>query len=149
MNMSRDRLIEQVESEQLKRDIPDFRVGDTVKVHTKIIEEGNKERIQVITGTVIAKRGKGIAETFALYRIAYGAAMERVFPLHSPRIAKIEIIKEGKVGRSKLYYLRGVFGKQAKVKERMISRRKKDLIVEEHPQESREGESSKENTVES
>ncbi len=147
--MSRDRLIEQVESEQLKRDIPDFRVGDTVKVHTKIIEEGNKERIQVITGTVIAKRGKGIAETFALYRIAYGAAMERVFPLHSPRIAKIEIIKEGKVGRSKLYYLRGVFGKQAKVKERMISRRKKDLIVEEHPQESREGESSKENTVES
>lgn len=136
--MSRDRLIQEIESEQLRSDIPDFRVGDTVKVHTKIIEEGNKERIQVITGTVIARRGKGLSETFALYRIAYGAAMERVFPLHSPRIAKIEILKEGKVRRSKLYYLRGVFGKQAKVEERMVSRRKKVLIHEDQPKDSHE-----------
>ena len=136
--MIQDRLIQEIESEQLRSDIPDFRVGDTLKVHTKIIEEGNKERIQTITGTVIARRGRGLSETFALYRIAYGAAMERVFPLHSPRIAKIEIMKEGKVRRSKLYYLRGVFGKQAKVEERMVSRRKKVLVHEEHPMESNE-----------
>jgi large subunit ribosomal protein L19 len=136
--MSRDRLIQEIESEQLRGDVPDFRVGDTLKVHTKIIEEGNKERIQTITGTVIARRGKGLSETFALYRIAYGAAMERVFPLHSPRIAKIEVLKEGKVRRSKLYYLRGVFGKKAKVEEKMISRRKKDLVQEEHPKENKE-----------
>lgn len=129
--MSRDRLIEEIETDQLRKDVPDFRVGDTVKIHTKIIEEGNKERIQVITGTVIARRGKGISETFALYRIAYGAAMERVFPLHSPRIARIEVVKEGKVNRSKLYYLRGVFGKKAKVEERMISRKKIALVQDE------------------
>ena len=129
--MSRDRLIEEIEAGQLRKDIPDFRVGDTLKIHTKIIEEGNKERIQVITGTVIARRGKGVSETFALYRIAYGAAMERVFPLHSPRIARIEVVKEGKVNRSKLYYLRGVFGKKAKVEERMISRKSVELVRDE------------------
>lgn len=137
--MSRDRLIEEIESGQLRKDIPDFRVGDTVKIHTRIIEEGNKERIQVITGTVIARRGKGLSEMFALYRIAYGAAMERVFPVHSPRIAKIEIMKEGKVRRSKLYYLRGAFGKKAKIEERMIGRKKKTVLHEDAPAESREG----------
>lgn len=127
--MSRDRLIEEIESAQLRKDVPDFRVGDTVKVHTKIIE-GDKERLQAITGTVIAKRGKGLSETFALYRIAYGAAMERVFPVHSPRIAKIEILKEGKVCRSKLYHLRGMFGKKAKVKEQIVSKRKNAVVVD-------------------
>lgn len=133
--MSRDRLIEEIESDQLRKDIPDFRVGDTVKIHTRIIEEGNKERIQVITGTVIARRGKGLSEMFALYRIAYGAAMERVFPVHSPRIAKIEVMKEGKVRRSKLYYLRGAFGKKAKIEERMVSRKKRVLLHEDAPAE--------------
>lgn len=133
--MSRDRLIEEIESGQLRKDIPDFRVGDTVKIHTRIIEEGNKERIQIITGTVIARRGKGASEMFALYRIAYGAAMERVFPLHSPRIAKIEVVKEGKVRRSKLYYLRGAFGKKAKIEERMIARKKRVLVHEDAPAE--------------
>jgi large subunit ribosomal protein L19 len=137
--MSRDRLIEEIESGQLRKDLPDFRVGDTVKIHTRIIEEGNKERIQMITGTVIARRGKGLSEMFALYRIAYGAAMERVFPVHSPRIAKIEIMKEGKVRRSKLYYLRGAFGKKAKIEERMIGRKKKAVLHEDAPVESREG----------
>ena len=121
--MSRVRLIEEIEQEQLKKDIPEFAVGDTLKVHAKIIE-GNKERIQAITGTVIARKGKGLSETFSLYRIAYGAAMERVFPIHSPRIAKIEVMKKGKVRRSKLYYLRGAFGKKAKVKEQIISHKK-------------------------
>ena len=127
--MSRDRLIEELENNQLRKDIPDFRVGDTVKVQTKIVE-GNKERIQTITGTVIAKRGNGVSETFALYRIAYGAAMERVFPVHSPRIAKIELVKEGKVRRSKLYHIRGQFGKKAKIKEQLVSKRKVNLSVD-------------------
>lgn len=127
--MSRNRLIEEIEKEQLRNDIPDFRVGDTVKVLTKIIEEGNKERLQAITGTVIAKRGCGAAETFSIYRIAYGSAMERVFPVNSPRIAKIEVMKEGKVKRSKLYYIRGTFGKKAKIKEQLVSRKKRAGLV--------------------
>ena len=131
--MSRDRLIEEIESAQLRKDVPDFRIGDTIKVHTKIIE-GDKERLQAITGTVIAKRGKGLSETFALYRIAYGAAMERVFPVHSPRIAKIEVMKEGKVCRSKLYHLRGAFGKKAKIKEQIISKRKNAVVVDKEAQ---------------
>ncbi len=131
--MSRDRLIEEIESQQLKKDLPDFRVGDTVKIHTKIVE-GNKERVQAITGTVIARRGSGLSETFAVYRIAYGAAMERVFPVHSPRIAKIEVVKEGKICRSKLYYIRGQFGKKAKIKEQFTSRRKRfATVVEDVP----------------
>lgn len=121
--MSRNRLIEEVEKQQLRQDLPSFRVGDTLKVYAKIIE-GNKERVQAITGTVIAKKGKGLSETFSLYRIAYGAAMERVFPTHSPRIAKIEVMKSGKVCKSKLYYLRGTFGKKAKVKEQILAKDK-------------------------
>ncbi|MCH9631108.1 MAG: hypothetical protein S4CHLAM37_11220 [Chlamydiia bacterium] len=126
--MSRVRLIEEIEEEQLRKDIPHFRVGDTLKVHVKIIE-GNKERVQAITGTVIAIKGKGLSETFSLYRIAYGAAMERVFPIHSPRIAKIEVMKHGKVCRSKLYYLRGAFGKKAKVKEQIMTKKKAAPVV--------------------
>jgi large subunit ribosomal protein L19 len=116
--MSRLAIIEKLEKDQLKKNIPNFRVGDTVKVHTRIIE-GEKERIQVFTGTVIARKGTGLAETFSVHRVAYGEGMERVFPLHSPRISKIEVVKEGHVRRSKLYYLRGTSGKKSKVRGRM------------------------------
>lgn len=110
-------LIEKLDQKHLKKDIPLFEVGDTVKVHTRIIE-GNKERVQVFTGTVIARSGSGLSETFSLHRVAYGKGMERVFPLHSPRIAKIEVLRKGKVRRAKLYYLRGTQGKAAKVQSR-------------------------------
>lgn len=116
--MSRPEIIQRLEKEQLKKDVPDFRIGDTIRVHTRIIE-GNKERIQVFMGTVIARKGTGISETFSMHRVAYGEGMERVFPLHSPRIAKIEVVKRGRVRRSKLYYLRGTSGKKSKVKEHL------------------------------
>ena len=116
--MSREALLEEIEADQLKQDIPHFNVGDTIKVHIRIIE-GEKERIQVFTGTVIGRKGSGLSETFSMYRIAYGTRMERVFSLHSPRIAKIEVVRLGKVRRAKLYYLRGAAGKAAKVKEKI------------------------------
>lgn len=120
--MSRSAIIEKLEQKQLKKDIPSFRIGDTVRVHTRIIE-GDKERVQVYAGTVIARKGAGLSETFSVHRVAYGEGMERVFMLHSPRIAKIEIVKQGHVRRSKLYYLRGTSGKAAKVKGRIHARR--------------------------
>jgi large subunit ribosomal protein L19 len=116
--MKQNGLIQSMEAEQLKKAVLDFRVGDTVSVHTRIIE-GDKERIQVFTGTVIARKGAGLSETFSLYRISYGSGMERVFMLHSPKIAKMELVKSGKVRKSKLYYLRGAFGKKAKIQERI------------------------------
>lgn len=119
--MSRNQILEDLESEQIKRDIPHFSVGDTITVDTKIIE-GEKERIQSFTGTVIARKGSGIGETISLYRVAYGCSMERVFLINSPRIAKIEVTRKGKVRRSKLYYLRGASGKKAKVKEQIIKK---------------------------
>ena len=115
--MSKKPVIQKLEQQQVRNDIPDFKVGDTVRVYTRIIE-GEKERIQVFTGTVIARKGKGISETFSVHRVAYGEGMERVFILHSPRIAKIEVAREGEVCRSKLYYLRGTSGKKSKVKSR-------------------------------
>jgi large subunit ribosomal protein L19 len=121
--MSKSAVIQKLEDEQIKKDIPNFCIGDTIRVHTRIIE-GEKERIQMFTGTVIARKGTGISETFSMHRVAYGEGMERVFPLHSPRIAKIEIIKEGDVRRSKLYYLRGKLGKKSKVKGRIGASRK-------------------------
>ncbi len=114
-----NQLIESIEAEQLNTNLPDFKVGDTISVHYRIIE-GNKERVQVFTGTVIARKGSGASETVSIYRIAYGSAMERVIPLHSPKVSKIEIVKRGKVRKGKLYYLRGVFGKKAKIKERIL-----------------------------
>lgn len=120
--MSKLALVQKLENEQLKKDIPQFRVGDTVRVHTRIVE-GEKERIQVFTGTVIARKGSGLSETFSLHRVAYGEGMERVFLLNSPRIAKIEVIKEGDVRRSKLYYLRGTSGKASKVRARIGAKR--------------------------
>lgn len=116
--MKRTKVMQEIEKEQLKKDLPAFRVGDTVNIHTRIIE-GEKERIQTFMGTVIARRGHGLSETVALYRISYGAAMERVFLLHSPRIAKIEVVKSGKVRKAKLYYLRGTTGKASKIKEQI------------------------------
>ena len=120
--MSKHHTIQKLENKQLKSDIEEFRVGDTIRVHTRIIE-GEKERTQIFSGTVIARKGSGLSETFSVHLVAYGEGMEKVFPLHSPRIAKIEIVKEGKVRRGKLYYLRGTTGKAAKVKGRVVSRK--------------------------
>jgi large subunit ribosomal protein L19 len=120
--MSRCAIIEKLESQQLKKEVSSFCVGDTVRVHLRIIE-GDKERTQVFTGTVIARKGSGLSETFSVHRVAYGEGMERVFMLHSPRISKIEVTKEGDVRRGKLYYLRGTSGKKSKVKGRLGARR--------------------------
>lgn len=122
--MSKAAVIQKLEKKQLKQQVPQFHVGDTIRIHTRIIE-GEKERIQVFTGTVIARKGTGLSETFSVHRVAYGEGMERVFPLHSPRIAKIEVIKEGDVRRGKLYYLRGTSGKASKVKGRVGGKRAK------------------------
>lgn len=116
--MKQNKVIQELEAEFIKTDLPAFRVGDTLTVHTKIVE-GEKERIQMFTGTVIARRGSGLSETIALYRVSYGAGMERVFLLHSPRVAKVEVVKSGKVRKSKLYYIRGASGKAAKIKEQI------------------------------
>jgi len=121
--MSKPAIIEKLEQEQLKKDIPAFRVGDSVRIHTRIIE-GQKERIQIFMGTVIARKGSGLSETFSVHRVSYGEGMERVFMLNSPRIAKLEVIKHGDVRRGKLYYLRGTSGKKAKVKGRVMARSK-------------------------
>ena len=112
------KLIEKIEGEQLKKHVP-FRVGDSVKVHTRV-REGDKERTQVFAGVVIAHKGRGLNETFTVRRISYGEGVERVFPLNSPRIEKIEVEREGQVRRAKLFYLRGRKGKEALfVKERV------------------------------
>src|ERR1700716_1869697 len=103
---------EKIEREQFKSDVTPFRVGDTVRVHTRVVE-GDKERIQLFTGIVIGRRGVGLNATFTVRRISYGEGVERVFPLHSPHIAKIEVERTGDVRRSKLNYLRNRKGKQA------------------------------------
>ena len=103
-------------NEQLKKEVPQFNVGDTVRVHNKIVE-GTRERIQLFEGTVIAKKNGGISETFTVRRISYGVGVEKTFPLHSPRVEKVEVVRTGKVRRAKLYYLRDRVGKAAKVKE--------------------------------
>ncbi len=105
-------------NEQLKTELPKFEIGDTVVVHNKIVE-GSRERIQLFEGTVIAKRNGGISETFTVRRIAYGVGVEKTFPLHSPKVAKVEVIRHGKVRRAKLYYVRDRVGKAAKVKEQL------------------------------
>lgn len=107
-----------ISDSSLKTEVPAFEVGDTVKVHVRI-KEGQKYRIQVFEGTVIAKRHGGIQETFTVRRVAHGCGIERVFPVHSPVVDKVEVIRNGKVRRSKLYYLRDRVGKAAKVKEQI------------------------------
>lgn len=151
--MSNSAIVQEIAKDQLKNNIPEFAVGDTVRVHVRIVEgateavkgggaktaekgkksgsgQADKERIQVFAGTVIARKGTGLSETFSIHRIAYGEGMERVFLLHSPRIAEIEVTKRGQVRRSKLYYLRGATGKKAKVQERLGAPKKQAATLE-------------------
>jgi len=109
-------LIKIIESEQLKKDLPEFNVGDTVRVFVKVVE-GSRERLQAFEGLVLKKQGGGLSETFTVRRVAYGVGVERTFPLHSPRIEKIEVVRKGKVRRAKLYYMRKRTGKAAKIKD--------------------------------
>ena len=109
-------LIKALTSEQLKTEVPVLNIGDTVKVHNKI-KEGNRERIQIFEGTIIAKHGGGISETFTVRRVSFGVGIEKTFPVHSPNVDKVEIVRVGKVRRAKLFYLRDRVGKAAKVKE--------------------------------
>lgn len=122
--MSKHSMIQELEQKQIKTNITDFAVGDTVSVKIRIVEEGGKERLQTFQGTVIARTGTGVSETFSVHRIAYGEGMERVFFLHSPLVSSIEVVRRGSVRRSKLYYLRGTSGKASKVKGRFGSARK-------------------------
>ncbi len=109
-------IIDQINNENVKKEVPSFNVGDTVKVSVKVVE-GTRERIQAYEGVVIAKRGGSISETFTVRRISFGIGVERTFPLHSPKITDIKVVKKGAVRRAKLYYLRELTGKAAKVKE--------------------------------
>ncbi|EJP6473321.1 50S ribosomal protein L19 [Clostridium sp. FAM 1755] len=111
-------VIKAIEAEQVRNDLPKFNVGDTVKVHQKI-KEGTRERVQVFEGTVIKRQNGGARETFTVRRVAYNVAVEKTFPVNSPLIEKIQVVRKGKVRRAKLYYLRDRVGKAAKVKERI------------------------------
>ena len=109
-------IIDQIEKEQLRNDVPSFNIGDTVKVMVKV-KEGEKERIQAYEGVVIAKKGSSVRETFTVRRVSFGIGVERTFLLHSPRIEKVIVVRKGKVRRAKIYYIRNLSGKAAKVKE--------------------------------
>ena len=110
-------IIRSIEKAQLRTDLPKFNIGDTVRVFVKVVE-GSRERLQAFEGTVMAKRNGSVRETFTVRRVSYGIGVERTFPLHSPRVDHIEVIRRGKVRRAKLYYLRNLSGKAAKVKEK-------------------------------
>ena len=110
-------IIRAIEQQQIKQDIPDFKVGDNVKVHYRIVE-GNRERIQVFQGDVIRMAGAGARETFTVRKMSFGVGVERTFPLHSPKIAKLEVVRHGRVRRAKLYYLRDKVGKAARIPEK-------------------------------
>ncbi len=112
-------MIDNLEKEQMRSDIPDFKPGDTIKVHARI-KEGEKERVQVFQGFVIRKRKGTLGATFTVRKVSYGVGVERIFPLHSPTIDKIEVISRGKVRRGKLYYMRELRGKAARIKEKRI-----------------------------
>jgi large subunit ribosomal protein L19 len=109
-------IITEITKAQLRTDLPTFRPGDTVKVHVKVVE-GTRERVQVYEGVVIKRRGGGISETFTVRKISYGVGVERTFPVHTPKIANLEVVRRGKVRRAKLYYLRNLRGKAARIKE--------------------------------
>jgi large subunit ribosomal protein L19 len=109
-------VIKSIEMMQLRTDIPDFKPGDSVRVHVKVVE-GNRERIQVFEGTVIARHGGSVRETFTVRRLSYGVGVERIFPVHSPRIERIEVMRRGRVRRAKLYYLRSLTGKAARIRD--------------------------------
>jgi large subunit ribosomal protein L19 len=106
----------EITKEQLRTDLPEFRPGDTVRVHVKVVE-GTRERIQMYEGIVIARRGGGVSETFTVRKISYGVGVERIFPVHTPKIARLEVLRRGKVRRAKLFYLRELRGKAARIKE--------------------------------
>ncbi|MDF2733147.1 MAG: rplS [Desertimonas sp.] len=106
-----------IDNDQLRDDVPDFAPGDEVKVHVRVVE-GSKERIQVFQGNVIARQGGGLQETYTVRKLSYGVGVERTFPLHTPTVTKIEVVKRGDVRRAKLYYLRGRVGKAAKIREK-------------------------------
>lgn len=109
-------LMESITNEQLRSDIPAFRPGDTVRVHARVVE-GTRERIQLFEGVVIKRRGAGISETYTVRKISNGVGVERTFPIHTPRVSQIEVVRFGKVRRAKLYYLRALHGKKARIKE--------------------------------
>lgn len=113
---SKMNIVQAITQDQLRKDIPSFRPGDTLKVYVKVIE-GSRERIQLFEGVVIKRRGGGISETFTVRKISYGVGVERTFPLHTPKIDRIEVARRGKVRRAKLYYLRKLRGKAARIKE--------------------------------
>ncbi|MBG9983765.1 50S ribosomal protein L19 [Aerococcaceae bacterium DSM 111022] len=115
--MSINPLIAKITESQLRNDVPDFRPGDTVRVHALIVE-GERERVQLFEGLVIKRRGQGISETYTVRKISSGVGVERTFPVHSPRVAKLEVLRKGKVRRAKLYYIRNLSGKAARIKER-------------------------------
>ena len=110
------KLIQEITQEQIRTDLPAFRPGDTVRVHVKVVE-GTRERIQLFEGVVIKRRGGGVSETFTVRKVSYGVGVERTFPVHTPKIAKLEVVRYGKVRRAKLYYLRELRGKKARIKE--------------------------------
>ena len=115
-------VIDQIEKDQMRTDLPSFKSGDTVKVHVRI-KEAEKERVQIFEGVVIKKRKGGIRASFTVRKISYGVGVERIFPLHSPTVEKVEVIQRGRVRRSRLYYLRGLKGKAARIKERQVVRK--------------------------
>lgn len=109
--------LDQVESSRLRDDLPDFSPGDTVRVHVRVLE-GGRERIQMFEGVVIGRRGGGLRETFTVRKVSFGVGVERIFPLHSPIVAKVEVTRKGKVRRAKLYYLRDRVGKATRIREK-------------------------------
>lgn len=115
--MRQNQLIEKITNEQLRTDIPDFRAGDTVRVHARVVE-GTRERIQLFEGVVIKRHGSGTSETYTVRKISNGVGVERTFPLHTPRVAAIDVVRQGRVRRAKLYYLRNLHGKAARIPER-------------------------------
>jgi large subunit ribosomal protein L19 len=125
-------VLDAVDAASLRKDIPNFRPGDELKVHVRVIE-GNKSRVQVFQGLVISRRGSGIRETFTVRKISYGVGVERVFPVHAPVIEKIELVRKGEVRRAKLYYLRDLRGKAAKIRERRGGEELETLYAEAAP----------------
>ena len=115
--MRQNQLIEKITNDQLRTDIPDFRPGDTVRIHARVVE-GTRERIQLFEGVVIKRHGSGISETYTVRKISNGVGVERTFPLHTPRVAAIDVVRQGRVRRAKLYYLRDLHGKAAGIRER-------------------------------
>lgn len=118
VNQMSQQLLDAVTKEYMKSDVPEFRPGDTVKVHVKI-REGNRERVQIFEGLVIKRRGGGVSETFTVRKISYGVGVERTFPIHTPNVAQIEVVRKGKVRRAKLNYIRTLSAKAARIKERV------------------------------